>query len=102
MSINMRKNIVDILTATRSQSEGVTADTILTAIYRHEKGLSQYLKEGETPLECIERNRWDCRNTLQMLAQERKKTEALRATLAKFAHAMLAAAEEKQTKAEEV
>jgi hypothetical protein len=38
---------------------------------------SQYLKEGETPAECIKRNREDTNSTLRMLADERRKVERL-------------------------
>lgn len=36
-----------------------------------------YLKEGETPAECIERNRQDAQQMMSYLADERKKCEKL-------------------------
>lgn len=53
----------------------VRADTITQQ--PDDEELPTYLKEGETPLECIKRNREDVKQMILMLAEERKKVERL-------------------------
>ena len=43
-----------------------------------------YLKDGETPAECIQRNRDDAGAVLKLLAKEKRKHEALRGGLHKL------------------
>jgi len=46
-----------------------------------------YLKDGETIAECIQRNRDDASSTLTLLAKEKRKSEELQAQLAEQAEA---------------
>lgn len=56
-------------------------DAIVTMYNAELERCGEYLKEGETPSQCIKRNRDDANAVLGMLAAERKKVEELRSAL---------------------
>ena len=51
--------------------------TKLVLSHDEAQSISEYLKDGESILDCIKRNRQDAIKSLEMLAKERKKVEQL-------------------------
>ena len=70
---------------TESYTQSAEADDnvalVVSAFAEQVGDIQQYLKEGETATECIERNRKDVDGMLSLLAKERQRTEDLAAQL---------------------
>ncbi len=61
-----------------SESEGMFYDRLdRVQAPRLIQSMERYLKAGETPIECVERNRADVDSMLTLLADEKRKSEAL-------------------------